>query len=123
MSEPTSTQKSPRLSWMSSSDTSGANPRHRSESSFNSTGGSSKGLRRSGHVPLVKADGGAIEERFLRNASMIDQEAVNRQSLFPSHEAYREGCTARATIYCASIAAAILCARYKRWAMRHFPDR
>ena len=43
-------------------------------------------------------------------------------TLFPSHEAYREGCTARATIYCASMAAAILCAQYKRWAMRQSPE-
>ena len=45
-----------------------------------------------------------------------------RASLFPSHEAYRESCTARATIYCASMAAAILCAQYKRWAMHQAPD-
>ena len=43
------------------------------------------------------------------------------QSLFPSHEAYREGCTARATIYCAWMAAAILCAPYKRWVMHQSP--
>ena len=39
------------------------------------------------------------------------------EPLFPSHKAFRESCTARATIYCASMAAAILCALYKRWAM------
>jgi len=52
-----------------------------------------------------------------------DREAADlyRQSLFPSHEAYREGCTARATIYCASMAAAILCALYKRWSMHQSP--
>lgn len=43
-------------------------------------------------------------------------------SLFPSHEAFRESCTARATIYCAAMAAAILCAQYKRWAMHQNPD-
>jgi len=43
--------------------------------------------------------------------------ALYRRSLFPSHEAYREGCTSRATIYCASMADAILCALYKRWTM------
>jgi len=43
-------------------------------------------------------------------------------SLFPSHEAFRESCTARATIYCASMAAAILCALYKRWAMHQAPE-
>lgn len=40
-----------------------------------------------------------------------------RESLFPSQEAYREGCTARATIYCATLAGAILCAQFKKWAM------
>ena len=45
-----------------------------------------------------------------------------RASLFPSQEAYQESCTARATIYCASMAAAILCAQYKRWAMHQSPD-
>lgn len=43
-------------------------------------------------------------------------------TLFPSHEAFRESCTARATIYAASMAAAILCALYKRWAMDQFPE-
>lgn len=56
-------------------------------------------------------------ERTDREAS-----ALYRQSLFPSHEAYREACTARATIYCASMAAAILTALYKRWAMGQQPD-
>jgi len=56
-------------------------------------------------------------ERTDREAS-----ALYRQSLFPSHEAYHEGCTARATIYCASLAAAILCALYKRWAMGQSPN-
>ena len=45
-----------------------------------------------------------------------------RSSLFPSHEAYQESCTARATIYAASIAAAILCAQFKRWAMKQGPE-
>jgi len=45
-----------------------------------------------------------------------------RATLFPSHEAYQESCTARATIYSASMAAAILCAQYKRWAMHQAPD-
>jgi len=45
-----------------------------------------------------------------------------RHTLFPSHEAFRESCTARATIYCASMAAAILCAQYKRWAMKQSPE-
>ena len=51
-------------------------------------------------------------------------EAMNayQVSLFPSHEAFRESCTARATIYCASMAAAILCAQYKRWAMGQNPE-
>ena len=41
-------------------------------------------------------------------------------SLFPSHEAHRESCTARSTIYCATMAAAILCALHKRWAMGQY---
>ena len=45
-----------------------------------------------------------------------------RNTLFPTHEAFRESCTARATIYCASMAAAVLCAQYKRWAMRQSPE-
>jgi len=44
------------------------------------------------------------------------------RTLFPSHEVYRQSCTARATIYCASMAAAILCAQYKRWAMKQEPE-
>ena len=52
----------------------------------------------------------------------LDATQTYRASLFPSHEAYREGCTARATIYCAAMAAAILCAQYKRWAMGQLPD-
>ena len=48
--------------------------------------------------------------------------AEYQNTLFPSHEAWRESCTARATIYCASMAAAILCALYKRWAMNQCPD-
>lgn len=53
-----------------------------------------------------------------------NREAIDlyRASLFPSHEAYREGCTGRATIYCAAMAAAILTAQYKRWVMRQQPD-
>jgi len=45
-----------------------------------------------------------------------------RESLFPSHEAHRESCTARATIYCSSLAAAILCAQFKKWAMGQMPE-
>ena len=45
-----------------------------------------------------------------------------RSSLFPSHQAYRESCTARATIYAATMAAAILCAQFKRWAMNQSPE-
>ena len=45
-----------------------------------------------------------------------------RASLFPSHEAHRESCTARATIYCAAMAAAILCAQFKKWAMGQEPE-
>ncbi|MBI1784616.1 ThiF family adenylyltransferase, partial [Candidatus Sumerlaeota bacterium] len=45
-----------------------------------------------------------------------------RLSLFPSHEAHRESCTARATIYCASLAAAILCAQFKKWMMGQSPE-
>ncbi len=37
-----------------------------------------------------------------------------RDSLFPEHESYREACTARATIYSAMMAAAILCAQFKK---------
>jgi hypothetical protein len=44
------------------------------------------------------------------------------RSLFPSHEVYSQCCTARATLYCASIAAAILCVQYKRWAMKQEPE-
>ena len=53
-----------------------------------------------------------------------DAEAMARyrESLFPSHEAHRESCTARATIYCASLAAAILCAQFKKWAMGQMPE-
>lgn len=40
---------------------------------------------------------------------------------FPSHEAHREACMARATIYCASMAAAILTTLYKRWSMDQSP--
>ena len=45
-----------------------------------------------------------------------------RASLFPSHEAHRESCTARATIYCATMAAAVLCAQFKKWAMNQMPE-
>ena len=48
--------------------------------------------------------------------------AVCEKSLFPSHQAYLESCTARATIYCASMAAAMLCAQYKKWAMGQSPE-
>jgi len=53
-----------------------------------------------------------------------DAEAMTRyrDSLFPSHEAHRESCTARATIYCASLAAAILCAQFKKWVMGQMPE-
>lgn len=40
------------------------------------------------------------------------------RSLFPASQAHRERCTARATIYCAAMAAAALTAMFKRWAMR-----
>lgn len=43
-------------------------------------------------------------------------------SLFPEREAHRESCTARATIYCASMAAAILCVQFKKWAMGQEPE-
>ena len=45
-----------------------------------------------------------------------------RASLFPSHEAHRVSCTARATIYCATMAAAVLCAQFKKWAMNQMPE-
>jgi len=45
-----------------------------------------------------------------------------RASLFPSHEAHRESCTARATIYCAWLAAALLCAQFKKWVMGQAPE-
>ncbi|MCA9443862.1 MAG: ThiF family adenylyltransferase [Candidatus Omnitrophica bacterium] len=48
--------------------------------------------------------------------------SLYRESLFPEHESYREACTARATIYSAMIAAAILCAQFKKWAMGQSPD-
>lgn len=54
-----------------------------------------------------------------RSAAALD---LYRASLFPSHEAHRESCTARATIYCASMAAAILCAQFKKWAMDQMPE-
>ena len=48
--------------------------------------------------------------------------ALYRDSLFPSHEAHRESCTARATIYCATMAAAILCTQFKKWTMDQQPE-
>ena len=54
-----------------------------------------------------------------RSPEAID---LYRASLFPSHEAHRESCTARATIYCASMAAAILCAQFKKWVMNQAPE-
>ena len=48
--------------------------------------------------------------------------ALYQASLFPRTKAYRESCTARATIYAASMAAAILCAQFKRWAMNQDPE-
>lgn len=47
-----------------------------------------------------------------------DSIAEYRKSLFPQAEMFQESCTAKATIYCASIAAGILTALYKQWAMR-----
>jgi molybdopterin-synthase adenylyltransferase len=44
------------------------------------------------------------------------------QSFFPEHMAHHEACTARSTIYCACLAAAILCAQFKRWAMGQDPE-
>ena len=57
--------------------------------------------------------------RVERSSESMD--AYN-SSLFPSHEAYRESCTAKSTIYCATMAGAILCALYKRWAMEQYAD-
>ncbi len=48
--------------------------------------------------------------------------SICRDSLFPEHESYREACTARATIYSAMMAAGILCAQFKKWAMRQMPE-
>jgi molybdopterin/thiamine biosynthesis adenylyltransferase len=45
-----------------------------------------------------------------------------RRALFPSREAHRESCSARATIYCATLAAAILCTQFKKWAMDQTPE-
>jgi len=53
---------------------------------------------------------------------MAEAMELYRRSLFPSREAHRESCTARATIYCASLAAAILCAQFKKWAMCQSPE-
>ena len=41
-----------------------------------------------------------------------------RDSLFSQGEMHREACTAKATIYCAAIAAGFLCALFKQWSMR-----
>jgi len=43
-------------------------------------------------------------------------------TLFPAHEARRESCTARSTIYCAAMAAAVLCSMFKQWAMGQEPE-
>lgn len=48
--------------------------------------------------------------------------ALYEASLFPGREAHREGCTARATIYCAALAAALLCAQFKKWVMGQAPE-
>lgn len=40
-----------------------------------------------------------------------------RASFFPRSQAHREPCTARATVYCAAMAAGALCAMFKRWVM------
>jgi len=55
-------------------------------------------------------------------AANIEVLPIRFQRATGSHEAHRETCTARATIYCTSIAAAILTAQYKKWAMQQSPE-
>ena len=43
---------------------------------------------------------------------------IYRGSLFPAAEAFRDGCTAKATIYCAFIVAGFIVNAYKQWGMK-----
>lgn len=55
---------------------------------------------------------------FAATTELPESVRFYRDSLFSQGEVYREACTAKATIYCASIAAGCMCALFKQWAMR-----
>ena len=55
---------------------------------------------------------------FCATTDHPDSVRFYRESLFSNKEMFREACTAKATIYCASIAAGCICAMFKQWAMR-----
>jgi sulfur carrier protein ThiS adenylyltransferase len=55
---------------------------------------------------------------FAAAAELPESVSFYRDSLFANSEMFREACTAKATIYCASIAAGCICAMFKQRTMR-----
>lgn len=62
-------------------------------------------------------DGRMSSESF--RSFLVEKEDIEEYSktLFPAKDAYREGCTSRATIYCANMAAAVMCVQMKQYVM------
>lgn len=82
----------------------------------------SGGLRQT--IPVLFDGRMAAEslQAFCVNLRERDQRIRYRATLFDAADAYQDGCTSKATIYCAAMAAAILTALYKRWAMAQEPE-
>jgi len=58
----------------------------------------------------------SLQIHFVANEE--NARADYNNTLFPPEEAYAEPCTAKATIYCANIAAAVACAMFKKFCMK-----
>ena len=65
---------------------------------------------------------GRMAAEVLRVVTVADAEAGRRypDTLFAGQEAYAGSCTAKSTIYCASIAAGLMLSQFTKW-LRHLP--
>jgi molybdopterin/thiamine biosynthesis adenylyltransferase len=66
---------------------------------------------------------GRMTSEFLRvlTFTSLDEYKRYKKTLFGSEEAYQESCTAKATVYCANIAAGMMVAQFVKW-LRGFPS-
>jgi len=70
-----------------------------------------------GHKATLFLDG-RMSSEYMRVLSCFDENSRKyyvEQSLFPESEAFRGSCTAKSTIFCASIAAGLMISNFAKW--------